>query len=189
MEEHDAPVKWLRSYAVCVVLDLLLRLGAVSFDFECLWDEPTDPGPLRCSWNTLRWEDADEDEADERGLGWSTGVTTNPISCATLQSGPCFSLRHIRTATVRKMPHTMIDATMTPTIFPLRFEWLNRVSPGVVGFAVNSKKQFKQFSLPFKESWLMACLRNTTAERRRRKRLGVTNRNRAVCCVFFVIFT
>lgn len=47
VEEHDAPVKLLRSYAVCNALDRLLKLGAVPFDLDLLFDEPADPGPLR----------------------------------------------------------------------------------------------------------------------------------------------
>ena len=95
------------------------------FDLDRLLDEPADPGPFRNGAVTnMSWrEDAeDDDDLDEEGLGRSTGVTTNPMSWVTLQSGPCLSLRHISTATVRKMTQTMIDATITPTILPLRFE-------------------------------------------------------------------
>ena len=47
------------------------------------------------------------------------------------------NLRHIRTATVRKMTQTMIDATITPTILPLRFEWLKAVTFGIVELPVD----------------------------------------------------
>ena len=68
-------------------------------------------------------------------------MTTNPISCATSQSGPCLNLRHIRTATVRKTRQTMIDATITPTILPLRFEWWKAVTSGTVELPSENRKK------------------------------------------------
>lgn len=83
VDEHEAPVKLFRSYAVCEALERLLKLGAVPFDFERLCDEPADPGPFRKGAVTnmsCRDDVDDDDDADEEGLGWRTGVTTNPIS-------------------------------------------------------------------------------------------------------------
>lgn len=67
-------------------------------------------------------------------------MTTNPISCVTSQSGPCLNLRHVRTATVRNTTQTMMDATITPTILPLRFEWWNGWTPGAVVLSAKSGK-------------------------------------------------
>ena len=109
---------------------------AVPFDFDRFLDEPADPGPFRkgAVTNMLWGEDAEkDDDAVEGGLGRSTGVTPNPVSCVTLQSVPCLSLRHISTATVRKMTQVTIDITITATIFPPRFEgWKAPAVPGAV---------------------------------------------------------
>lgn len=47
VDEHEAPVILFRSYAVCDVLERLLKLCAVPFNLDPLCDEPADLGPFR----------------------------------------------------------------------------------------------------------------------------------------------